>query len=145
MRAIKNISPWQFAAFRILFGFYLTVHFAYLIPYGRELFSREGVLPQARLNFTFGILPNPLEHFDSPAFVVGFLVTLTLLAVALAIGFCRRTAALLLWYGWACLFNRNNLKLNGDGVFDRRMGVVAADFEVFESVIEDGGGFALNG
>lgn len=112
MRAIKNISPWQFAAFRILFGIYLTVHFAYLIPYGGELFSREGVLPQANLNFTFGILPNPLEHFDSPAFVTGFLLTLTLLAVALMIGFCRRTAALLLWFGWACLFNRNNLIIN---------------------------------
>ena len=106
MRAIRNISPWQFAAFRILFGLYLAVHFACLIPYGSELFSREGVLPQAKLNFTFGILPNPLEHFDSPGFVTGFLVTLTLLAVALTIGFWRRTAALLLWFGWACQIGR---------------------------------------
>lgn len=112
MRGVKRISPWQFAAFRVLFGSYLTIHFAALIPYGDELFSREGLLPEARLNFTYGILPNPLEHFDSPAFVAAFLILLTLLAVAFAAGVWRRTAAILLWYGWACLFNRNNLILN---------------------------------
>ena len=62
MDRIKNISPWQFAGFRIVFGVYLVVHFAGLLPYAGELFSGEGLLGNARLNFTFGVLPNPLEQ-----------------------------------------------------------------------------------
>lgn len=106
---MKPISSRQFAIFRIAFGAYLAVHFATLIPYGAELFSDRGVLANARLNFTFGILPNLLEHYDSPGFVTGFLITWSILAVAFALGLFRRSAAILLWYGWACLFNRNNL------------------------------------
>jgi hypothetical protein len=104
-----SISPKQFAIFRLVFGIYLVIHFALLVPYGAELFSNRGVLADARLNFTFGILPNPLEHYDSPAFVTGFLMALSIFAAAFALGIFRRAMAILLWYGWACLFNRNNL------------------------------------
>lgn len=99
----------QFAIFRLVFGIYLALHFAQLIPYGTELFSNRGVLADPQLNFTFGILPNLLEHYDSAAFVAVFLIVLSILALAFAAGFYRHTAAILLWYGWACLFNRNNL------------------------------------
>jgi hypothetical protein len=109
MSTMKSISALQFAVFRAVLGTYLAVHFAQLIPYGPELFSNRGVLADARLNFTYGILPNPLEHYGSPIFVSAFLIALAILAVAFAIGFYRRTAAVLLWFGWACLFNRNNL------------------------------------
>jgi hypothetical protein len=106
------VSPRQFAWFRIVFGGYLAVHFAQLVAYGKELFSREGVLASARLNPTFGILPNVLSRYDSPAFVTAFLIALTGLSVLFALGIARRVMALLLWYGWACLFNRNVLISN---------------------------------
>lgn len=106
------VSPRQFAVFRLAFGIFLAVHFFMLIPYGTELFSNQGVLPDPRLNLTFGILPNILEHHDTPAVITAFLISLSLLSVLFACGICRRFAAILLWYGWACLFNRNNLISN---------------------------------
>jgi len=112
MNATKNISPWQFASFRVALGCYLIVHFVHLIPWAAELFSAEGLLPDARANFTFGRLPNPLEHWQSAAFAHAFVGALALLAVLFTLGFGRRVCAVLLWYGWACLFNRNNLISN---------------------------------
>lgn len=106
------ISGQQFAVFRIVFGIYLTVHFAHLAAYAPELFGSTGMLPDATLNFTHGILPNPLEHWGSASFVTGFLLALAVLSVAYTLGFWRQLCALLLWYGWACLFNRNNLISN---------------------------------
>lgn len=109
MQAIAPVTPRQFACFRIIFGAYLAVHFAHLVPWASELFSREGVLPTATLNPTYGILPNVLAWWDSPAFVTAFLVTLAGLSVLFALGVARQAVAVLLWYGWACLFNRNVL------------------------------------
>ena len=109
MRSVTRISSQQFAIFRIVLGIYLAVHFFALVPYGAEVFSDRGVLPDARLNFTYGIFPNVLEHFGSPAFVVIFLTGLSVLSLIFAAGLFRRIVAVLLWYGWACLFNRNNL------------------------------------
>jgi hypothetical protein len=106
---MKSISRMQFAIFRLVLGIYLVAHFVALIPYGTELFSDRGVLANPRLNFTFGILPNLLEHYDSPGFVTVFLIILSILSAVFALGFFRHAAAILLWYGWACLFNRNNL------------------------------------
>jgi hypothetical protein len=48
-----------------------------------------------------------LAWWDSPAFVTAFLVALIGLSVLFASGVARHAAALLLWYGRACLFNRN--------------------------------------
>lgn len=112
MNATKPMSAWQFALFRVVFGGYLVVHFAHVLPWAGELFSREGLLPDARLNFTHGYLPDPLEHFQSAAFATSFVAALTGLSVLFTLGVARRTCALLLWYGWACLFNRNNLISN---------------------------------
>lgn len=109
---MSSISARHFAFFRITLGLYLAVHFAQLLPYGAELFSNQGMLPQPQLNLTFGILPNPLAVWDSPSCITLFLSVLLLLSLAFAAGLQRRIAALLLWFGWACLFNRNNLILN---------------------------------
>ena len=89
---MKTTSPLQFAIFRIVFGIYLALHFAQLIPYGTELFSDRGVLADSRLNFTHGLFPNFLNHWDSPASVAVVLVALVLLAVAFAAGFLRHGA-----------------------------------------------------
>ena len=109
---MNEISRQQFAIFRIALGLYLALHFAQLIPYGSELFSNAGMLPQAQLNLTYRIFPNPLAVWDSPACITAFLAGLTLLSVGFAVGWQRRIVAVLLWFGWACLFNRNNLILN---------------------------------
>lgn len=111
---MKLIPPGQFALFRVIFGFYLLQHFLWLLPVGAELFSAQGVLADPRLNATHGILPNPLATAwgGTPAFVTAFLLGLSLLSVAFLLGLWRRAAALLLWFGWACLFNRNNLISN---------------------------------
>lgn len=111
---MKFLSPGQFALFRIIFGAYLLQHFLWLLPVGAELFGAQGVLADPKLNATHGILPNPLATpwGGSPAFVSAFLVTLSLLSAAFMVGLWRRAAAVLLWFGWACLFNRNNLISN---------------------------------
>ena len=112
MHAIAPVSGRQFAWFRVIFGLYLAIHFAHLVPWGAELFSRDGVLPTADLNPTYGILPNVLAVWDSAQFVTAFLLTLVGLSILFCLGIWRRTAALLLWYGWACLFNRDVLISN---------------------------------
>lgn len=106
------ISARQFAVFRIAFGAYLATHFAQLIPWGPELFSREGTLGDAALSPLYGVFPNVLLGRDSPAFVTVVLVSLVALSVLFALGLRRRLAAVALWYGWACLFNRNPLISN---------------------------------
>jgi hypothetical protein len=112
MSGIAPVSGRQFAWFRIVFGAYLAIHFAQLVPYAAELFSGAGVLPDASANPTYGIIPNVLVHFDSPQFATGFVVALTMLSVLFAMGVARHAVAVLLWYGWACLFNRNVLISN---------------------------------
>jgi hypothetical protein len=112
VQVVASVSARQFAWFRIVFGAYLAAHFAHLVPWAAELFSREGVLPAAGLNPTHGILPNVLAWSDSPAFVTTFVAALVALSVLFALGVVRQAAALLLWYGWACLFNRNVLISN---------------------------------
>jgi hypothetical protein len=109
---MKFYSSSQFASFRILFGIYLLIHFAMLLPYGPELWSNEGVLPRASLNFTYPAFFNLLNLFDSPLGVQVFISGLIFLAILFATGYKRQLIALLLWYGWACLFNRNNLISN---------------------------------
>jgi hypothetical protein len=112
LHGVAPISGRQFAWFRIAFGLYLAVHFAHLLPWGRELFSREGVLADPRLNPTYGILPNVLARWDTPGAVTAFLAVMVVLSLLLALGVARRAAAVALWYGWACLFNRNVLISN---------------------------------
>lgn len=106
---IKSISPYQFAVFRIVLGIYLAIHFGQLISYSTELFSDAGVLPDPTLNFTNGILPNPLVYWGSPNIATCMVFVLTVLSMLFAAGIARRPIAIILWYGLACLFNRNNL------------------------------------
>jgi hypothetical protein len=98
----------QFAAFRIVLGVYLAVHLVMLVPYGPELFGASGVVPDPSLQPTYPVFPNLLAVVDSPEATQAFLAALTALALALACGWRRPWVAVLLWYGWACLFNRNN-------------------------------------
>jgi predicted DCC family thiol-disulfide oxidoreductase YuxK len=109
---MKHYSGYQFTGFRVVLGLYLAVHFGTLIPYAGELFRRSGMVPNPRLNPIFAIFPNALSLMDSPLGVQLFLGGLCLLALVFVLGWRRRAAALLLWFGWACLLNRNSLIAN---------------------------------
>lgn len=107
----------QFALFRILFGTYLTWHFATLIPYASELFSREGMIPDPNMNPTSDIIqfifPAPLLFsIEEPEQVTRLLYTLVLVSLLFAGGVLRPITALFLWFGWTYLFLRNNLIAN---------------------------------
>jgi predicted DCC family thiol-disulfide oxidoreductase YuxK len=102
----------QYSFFRILFGFYLLIHFNQLIPYGGELFSRSGVLPDASASPFIKIFPNILGIWDSPLAVTLLLVLASLACLFFTVGSYDRAAALFLWYVWACLFGRNPLISN---------------------------------
>ena len=56
----------QYSVFRALFGLYLCVHFAQLLPWGAELFSRHGMLPDASASPLSRLFPNVLTWLDAP-------------------------------------------------------------------------------
>lgn len=101
-----------FGAFRIIFGLYLAVHFAMLIPYAPQVWGFLGMLPDPALNFTYGLVPNPLNLPFPPVALRAVLAFLTVLSLALAAGFLRPVVSVILWLGWLWLFNRNNLIAN---------------------------------
>lgn len=105
MLGVNPPSARQFAVFRILLGGYLALHFWTLVPYAGELFSNRGMLPDAR-ELPTALFPNPLAG-ATPSDARLWLSVGCALAVALAAGVWRRPVALVLWFGWACLFNRN--------------------------------------
>jgi hypothetical protein len=107
-----NYSAKQFVLFRAILGTYLLVHFLSLLPYCTEMFSREGIFGNPELNFTYGFFPDVLNYFDSAIFIKTFIIILAFLSLFFIFGFQRRTVSLLLWYGWACLINRNNMIIN---------------------------------
>lgn len=92
---------------RVFLGLYLVTHFMHLIPYGRELFSAEGIFPDAHELPTYGVIPNPLFWLDSPPLVTIGLGILTLCSAAFACGRQVRVLALILWVGWASLLSRS--------------------------------------
>jgi len=103
----ENYGPWQFTFFRIIFGSYLAVHFATLIPYAQEVFGPHGMLPDPSQIPTYKIFPNVLNLMTTDFSLQGFLILMTLLSLAYTAGIARQAVSLVLWYGWACLFNRN--------------------------------------
>ncbi len=109
---VKHYSSCHYSAFRIIFGTYLFVHFIALIPTSPDIWSDQGLLADPSANFTYGIFPNLLDHFDRPFEIQMFIVLNATLSLGVVFGYWRRTCCLLLWYGWACLFHRNNLISN---------------------------------
>lgn len=104
----------QLRIFQFLFGSYLAIHFAQLVPYATELFGRNGMIANPQLSPTYGFFPNILNWLDhSSTFLNIFLISLTILSVLFALRLVApRLIAFLLWYGWACLLNRNVLISN---------------------------------
>jgi predicted DCC family thiol-disulfide oxidoreductase YuxK len=102
----------QYSLFRVLFGAYLFIHFLQLLPWGTELFSNRGVLPQGTVSPVLSLFPNILALWDAPIVVMTLLVMATASSLFFAVGYCDRLAAVVLWYIWACLFGRNPLIVN---------------------------------
>ncbi len=94
-----------------LLGIYLVTHFVYLIYFAQELFGSSGMLP-AHLSPTYGYFPNIL-NFTTPEWLpTAFVVMLTVLSFLVVFGTEKKWVYLLLWFGWACLLNRNPLIRN---------------------------------
>jgi predicted DCC family thiol-disulfide oxidoreductase YuxK len=102
----------QYSLFRAVFALYLGVHFLQLIPWGTELFSNQGVLPNGTASPLLHLFPNVLALGDSPGVVAALLSAGVGLSVLFGIGLYDRAAALGLWYLGACLFGRNPLIAN---------------------------------
>jgi len=110
---VKNgWSGGQYSLYRAVLGSYLFVHFAQLAPWGRELFSRSGAMPDAATSPLYPLFPNILFLFDSAAFVTSLIVVAATLGLMLAVGWHDRVAAVGLWYVLACLYVRNPLISN---------------------------------
>ena len=105
-------SPYQFSVFRIYLGSYVLFIFLSSLASSADIWSSEGIVPGADLNLTYGVFPNILNHYDSPSQIRIFLFILSFLSILFITGIGRRWTALLLWYGWTCLLNRNNMILN---------------------------------
>ena len=98
--------------YRFIFGLYLFVHYLNLVPWGHELFSNSGILPNASSSPLINLFPNILVLWDSPMFIQALLIVASALSVLFALGLWDRTAAVGLWYLGACLFGRNPLIAN---------------------------------
>lgn len=102
----------QYSVYRALLGAYLAWHFAALLPWGGEVFSDRGVLPDGRLSPLLRLFPNPLLLADGPAAVSALLCVGVLAGLALAVGWRDRIAALVAWFALAALLGRNPLIAN---------------------------------
>lgn len=102
----------QYSIYRAVFGLYLSIHFAHLVPWGPELFSSRGVIPRASESPLINMFPNVLAIWDSPIFIQFFLCGAAALALFFAAGFWDRAASIGLWYIGACLLGRNPLIAN---------------------------------
>ncbi len=102
----------QYSLFRGLFGLYLFVHFAYLLPWSAELFSSTGMIPQAGDSPLLHLFPNILALTDHPLFVQALVGAAAVGALFFAAGYRDKWAAVYMWFVLACLFGRNPLIAN---------------------------------
>ncbi len=146
---MKADSTLRFTVFRVLLGLYVAVHAFALVPYAEELFGPGGMLPDPALNPAFGVFPNPLflPQAQAAGVATAFCAALGALGLMLAAGLGRRPVALLLWFGWACLFHRNVLIANPSlpyvGFLLLVCAVVPGRVPVVPAVLREGGWLLL--
>src|SRR5258708_25929103 len=112
MQMMKMKTHWtggQFSIFRVVFGFYLLQHFLALLPWGPEVFSSAGVLPDGNLSPLLRSFPNIFLMSSFAVAVELFLVAGALFSLFFIIGRFDRLMAVFIWYLWACLYGRNPL------------------------------------
>ena len=105
-------SGGQYSLYRAVLGCYLFVHFAQLIPWGAELFSSSGALPDATTSPLYPLFPSILFLVDSPLVVTSLIAVAAALGLLLLVGWHDRIAAAGLWYVLTCLYVRNPLISN---------------------------------
>ncbi|MCB0339405.1 MAG: hypothetical protein KDD53_07365, partial [Bdellovibrionales bacterium] len=110
---MNSYSSYQFAFFRIILGLYLVAILVYLLPYAPDLLSSSSVVsPGPNLSIIYYNFPNLLTWFDSRGHLELYFYLMIVCAFFFAMGLFRRTLAVVLWYLWACIFNRNPLMNN---------------------------------
>ncbi len=102
-----KLNPRWFAAYRILLGVYLAALYFSFVPWGEELLGPTGMVPVSRSNPMWVPFPGALHLVDSAGFAPLFLTLLAAAALLFAAGVWRRGAAVALWYGQACIIQRN--------------------------------------
>lgn len=88
-------SRQSFIVFRVLFGLYLAWYFLTLMPFMTELFSNHGIFKN-RVPLP---VPNVLELLHDPRQLHAMSVVLIVASLAIASGFQRRIAALVVLWG----------------------------------------------
>jgi len=109
---LKNFSPYQFSFLRIILGAFLVIHFLYLIPNASIILDRVSFLSDTQSDLVYGCIPNLLSVLESPLQIQLFIGVLAVLALLFLLGFQRQIVSLFLCYGWACLFDGDNLIYN---------------------------------
>ncbi|MGJ8676017.1 MAG: DCC1-like thiol-disulfide oxidoreductase family protein [Akkermansiaceae bacterium] len=114
LNQLSSTSMFQFRLFRIIFGIYLTWHFAGLLPHATEIFSNEGIMAAEGLNpfRDKKVWPNPFFIWGSPLVLESAIALGVVASVLLMLGKFTRVCALLLWFLFSCLFTANPLTAN---------------------------------
>ena len=102
----------QYSVFRILFGTYLFVHFAHLLPWAAEVFSHQGMIQDPYASPLFNVIPNILSLDDSGLTVSILVASGVVTACFFALGIKDKLAAGWMLYVLICLFARNPLISN---------------------------------
>ncbi|HEX4488175.1 MAG TPA: hypothetical protein VH088_17995 [Terriglobales bacterium] len=103
---------WHYRIYRAAFGTYLLHHFLGLLPWGTEIFSSAGVLPNSSSSPLMRLFPNLFLISDAPRFVASLLMVGAVCSLLFMVGKVERLAALVLWFLWASLYGRNPLIAN---------------------------------
>ena len=106
MHLKSPITAFQFSLWRVLFSLYLIFSFVLILPYAESMYGQTGVIPDPRINWTYGFFPNLLSIWNQPIILSWIAI---LLSVALGTGYFRRSTSFVLWYLMAAFYNRNNL------------------------------------
>jgi hypothetical protein len=109
---MPKYSSYQFSLFRIYLGGNIFLVLFFSIPSSEALWSNQGMVSNPAFNLNYGVFPNVLNKVDEPYQVIIFITILLAISLLFIAGISRRLSALILWYGWTCLINRNNLITN---------------------------------
>lgn len=112
---MESTEQKYFIVFRVLFGFYLVIHFAHLVPSAPLLFTTNGMIADPTVSPLYALFPNflNLSWANTPLFSSCFLAFLSFLSLLLMLGIGRRSIlCVFLWLGFASLLNKNILISN---------------------------------
>jgi hypothetical protein len=102
-------SAHAFVVWRMIFGLYFVFYALRMLPYIKEIYGSDGIVPVVTANWTYGIFPNILAIYSGYEAALVLHMILIVAGLALAGGFLPRVAALSIWYIQTALYNRNVL------------------------------------